>query len=198
MEYVRKLEGEKTYLSPLTPDHASFWYRWHNHLQAALLSACPGHKTPGREQEFRGGIESMLERGWHLFLIVLAESDQPIGWCGLGQIDPQARRAHMAVIIGERAWWSKGLGQDALRLLLDYGFNLLNLNSVELFVNEDNARAIRCYEKLGFQIVGRRREARIQGEMKQDVLLMDLLASEFESPVILPTIASGLAESASA
>lgn len=44
---------------------------------------------------------------------------------------------------------------------------------------DDNPRARRCYEKLGFQVVGRRREAQIVGETKTDVLLMDLLAREF-------------------
>jgi len=91
-------------------------------------------------------------------------------------------------MIGEKSEWSKGYGQDALRLLLDYGFNILNLSSIELVVHEDNARAIRCYEKLGFKMMGRQREAKINGTRKIDVLLMDILASEFESPVVLPTL----------
>jgi RimJ/RimL family protein N-acetyltransferase len=188
MEFVKKLQGEKTYLSPLTPEHASLWYRWHNDLETALLAASPGHRTPGTEAEFRETIETFLKRKWHPFLIVEAESDEPIGWCALISIDQIGRRAMVAALIGEKGRWSKGLGQDALRVLLDYGFNVLNLNSIELIVHEDNLRAIRCYEKLGFQIVGRKREARIHGPLKMDILLMDLLASEFESPVVLPTI----------
>jgi hypothetical protein len=48
--------------------------------------------------------------------------------------------------------------------------------------------AIRCYEKLGFKIMGRHREAKINGTRKLDVLMMDILSSEFESPVVLPTL----------
>lgn len=94
----------------------------------------------------------------------------------------------LAALIGEKSEWSKGLGQDALRLLLDYGFNILNLNSIELIVHEDNVRAIRCYEKLGFQVMGRQCEVKINGTRKLDVLMMDILSSELEFPVVLPTI----------
>ncbi len=198
MEYVRKLEGEKTYLSPMTPEHASLWYRWHNDLETALLAQSPGHRSPGTVSEYRETIEQFLKNRWHPFLIVENETDQPVGWCGLVRFEPIPRRAMLAALIGEKAQWSKGFGQDALRLLLDYGFNVCNLNSIELWVNEDNTRAVRCYEKLGFRAVGRRREARIHGALKQDVLLMDLLASEFESTVVLPMIAASAADRSNA
>ncbi|MDD5645607.1 MAG: GNAT family protein [Candidatus Bipolaricaulis sp.] len=58
----------------------------------------------------------------------------------------------------------------------------MNLNNVELVVHGDNPRAQRCYEKLGFRVVGRRRQARILGSRKLDVLVMDLLAEEFAEP----------------
>jgi RimJ/RimL family protein N-acetyltransferase len=188
MDFVKKLVGERVYLSPLVVEHASLWYRWHNDLETALLAASPGHRSPGSEAEFREVIETFIKRKWHPFLIVEAESDEPVGWCALIQVDPIGRRAMLAALIGEKEEWSKGLGEDALRLLLDYGFSMLNLNSIELIVHEDNVRAVRCYEKLGFQIVGRKREARIHGPLKQDILLMDILAAEFESPLVVPTI----------
>ncbi len=60
-------------------------------------------------------------------------------------------------MIGEKEYWGGEFGEDALRLLLNYGSQLLNLNSVELTVHEDNPRARRRYEKLGFQGMGRKR-----------------------------------------
>jgi RimJ/RimL family protein N-acetyltransferase len=68
-----------------------------------------------------------------------------------------------------------------VRLLLDYGFNLLNLNSVMLGTFAFNRRAIHCYERVGFRVVGRRRQARIIGDVKHDAILMDILAEEFKS-----------------
>jgi len=185
---VWKPVGEKTYLSPLAPEYASLCYRWHNDMETALLAASPGHRSPGTEAESWDSIAVFLKRKYHVFLIVELETDEPVGWCGLIQVDAINRRAMLAALIGEKDRWSKGVGADALRLLLDYGFNILNVNSIELIVHESNQRAVRCYEKLGFQITGRKREAHITGLRKEDVLLMDILASEFESPVVIPTI----------
>jgi len=87
----------------------------------------------------------------------------------------------LGIAIGEKAYWNKGYGQDATKLLLDYGFNLLNLNNIMLGVFSFNERAVNCYRKVGFKEIGRRRQARIIGGKKFDVILMDILAEEFES-----------------
>jgi RimJ/RimL family protein N-acetyltransferase len=181
MNLVKKLVGKKTYLSPMGLDAAELWYRWHNDLESALLAGSPGQRTPGSLEEYRQTIDSFLkaqDRAF-LWLIVDLAADRPIGWCGLLGRDAANRRATLSALIGEKEYWGKGFGEDALRLLLNHGFQLLNLHSVELVVYEDNPRARRCYEKLGFQVVGRKREAQIVGETKTDVLLLDLLAHEF-------------------
>jgi ribosomal protein S18 acetylase RimI-like enzyme len=71
--------------------------------------------------------------------------------------------------------------KSTLRLLLEYAFNLLNLNSVMLGVFAFNLRAITSYRKAGFREIGRRREARIIGRQAHDVVLMDMLAAEFNA-----------------
>ena len=65
--------------------------------------------------------------------------------------------------------------------MLDYAFNLLNLNSVMLGTFSFNERAIACYRKVGFREIGRRRQARIIGSKRYDAILMDILAEEYES-----------------
>ena len=71
-----------------------------------------------------------------------------------------------------------------MRLLLDYGFGLLNLNSVMLGTFAFNQRAIHCYERVGFKVIGRRRQARIIAGVKYDAVLMDILADEYESSCV--------------
>jgi len=58
---IKKLVGEKTYLSPLTPEHAALWYRWHNDMETALLAASPGHRSPGTEAEYRETIDAVSQ-----------------------------------------------------------------------------------------------------------------------------------------
>ncbi|MBU1049487.1 GNAT family N-acetyltransferase [Candidatus Bipolaricaulota bacterium] len=188
MPYVRKLVGSRTYLSPLSHDDAELMFRWHNDLEAIFLAQGPGLRSPGTTQEFREFIDTFHQRKWPILMIVDLETDQPIGWCSLWNVRPAQSQAEVAIIIGEHDHWGQGYGSDAMRLLLDYGFNLMNLNSIELVTGEHNTRAIRCYEKVGFKHVGRRRQGHIHGNRKTDVILMDYLAEEFVSPYVIPTI----------
>lgn len=69
--------------------------------------------------------------------------------------------------------------------MLDYGFNLLNLNNIMIRTYSFNKRAIACYKKAGFKEVGRRRQARIIGKEKYDMVYMDILAEEFDSYYVM-------------
>ncbi len=67
-----------------------------------------------------------------------------------------------------------------MRLLLQHGFDTLNLNRVYLRVYANNLRAIRCYEKTGFVLEGRMRQAQYQNGEYLDILLMSVLRSEWD------------------
>jgi len=69
---------------------------------------------------------------------------------------------------------------------VEFGFCLLNLNSIELGVFAYNERAIAVYHKVGFKEIGRRRQARIIGAQKHDAILMDILAEEYTPRYITP------------
>jgi len=103
-------------------------------------------------------------------------------------LDHINRTAEVGIFIGEKSCWNKGYGEEAMRLLLDYAFNILNLESIMLNVYAFNTRAIRCYRKIGFKEIGRRRRARrIQGT-SYDIIYMDLLAEEFSGGSSLPPL----------
>jgi RimJ/RimL family protein N-acetyltransferase len=126
-------------------------------------------------------LADALKRQMHIFAIVDLQTDTLIGRCMLFDVNHVDRKAMLGIVIGEKDYWGKGYGQDAIRLLLDYGFNLLNLNSIMLGTFEFNERAIHCYHKVGFKDIGRRRQGRIIGARRFDVILMDILAEEFQS-----------------
>jgi RimJ/RimL family protein N-acetyltransferase len=94
------------------------------------------------------------------------------------------RSAMLGIFIGEKRYWGKGYGREAVQLLLDYAFNLLNLNSVMLGIFSFNERAIRCFREAGFKEIGRRRQARIIGDKRYDLVLMDVLAEELGPSLI--------------
>ena len=86
----------------------------------------------------------------------------------------------LGLFIGEAEQRGKGYGTEAIRLILDYGFNILNLHNVMLLVHADNTNGLMCYKKVGFKEVGRRREARIKGGCYIDLIYMDILSTEFK------------------
>jgi RimJ/RimL family protein N-acetyltransferase len=187
LTHFRKLIGPRCYLSPCTQEDAEAWTRWENDLTVALPLGSEAYTTISAER-MKEQIESILSGQQHIFDIVTLDGDELIGRCMLVAVDHVNRHAMLGILIGESEYQSQGYGAEAIRLLLDYGFNLLNLNSVMLGVMSFNRRAIRCYEKVGFQRIGRRRQSRIIGERRYDTILMDILADEFESPYVVATL----------
>ncbi len=115
----------------------------------------------------------------YFFGIRILENDRLVGSCGLfGELFPHAD-GFVGIGIGERELWSKGYGSDAMKLVLNYAFQELNLRRVSLSVAEFNSRAIRSYEKAGFSLEGRVR-GRLQREGRHwDMLFMGILRDEW-------------------
>lgn len=103
-----------------------------------------------------------------------------VGNCGLFDINLENRSAEIGIHIGEKEYWDKGFGTRAMGLILDHGFATMNLHRIYLRVYESNLRAIRAYEKAGFIIEGKMREAQYLNGRYQDVLLMSVLRQEWE------------------
>ena len=91
------------------------------------------------------------------FGIIELKTDKLLGSIGLENIDYISRKATLGIFIGEKETRNKGYGTEAIQLILDYGFNYLNLNNIKLDVLSFNERAIACYKKCGFKEYGRRR-----------------------------------------
>lgn len=179
MKYFRKLLGEKCYLSPVSLEDTEKYTEWVNDLeigQFVLFAATNLDINAEREMLVKLMRESVI------FAIVEKDTNKVIGNCGLHMVNDVHRRATLGIFIGEKTYWNQGIGTEATTLLVDYGFNIMNLNSINLEVVSYNRRATRCYEKIGFKHIGTRRQYIYMAGQYHDVLLYDLLASEFESP----------------
>lgn len=110
---------------------------------------------------------------------IVEPDGQLIGVVRLWRISQTNRSAMLTIVIGEKARWGRGLGTEALRLILGVGFGRLELNRVELHVFAFNERAIRSYEKVGFVREGSRRSALARGDQFHDIVVMGILRDEF-------------------
>ncbi|MDP9411100.1 MAG: GNAT family N-acetyltransferase, partial [Actinomycetota bacterium] len=103
-----------------------------------------------------------------------------VGRCGLYNIDRTARHAELGIGIGEREYWGRGYGREAVGLLLDYAFRLRNLRRVWLEVHADNERGMRAYRSCGFVEEGRMREHVWLAGRYVDNVIMGVLREEWE------------------
>ena len=104
-----------------------------------------------------------------------------IGFVNLHGTSPEDRRAWLGIMIGDKAYWSKGYGTDAMRTLLRFGFDEMNLHRIELTVHAGNERARACYRKCGFVDEVRLRQARYTRGEHVDVMVMGILREEWEA-----------------
>lgn len=116
----------------------------------------------------------------YTFAIETKESKELIGGCGINAIDWKNSRATVGIFIGKEGYLSKGYGTDAMKVLVNFIFNEMNINKVKLEVYSFNARAIKCYEKLGFVQEGCLRKEIFREGKYHDILHYGLFREEFK------------------
>jgi RimJ/RimL family protein N-acetyltransferase len=137
-----------------------------------------GAPFPQPIESFHDWIESARKRDDHVNLAIeRLDEPGPIGMCDLMRIEAPTRTAEMGIWLA-RPWWGGGYGTDAVRTICRFGFDHVNLHRITLFVNGDNAHAIRAYEKVGFQHEGVMREGAFVHGARVDQLVMGLLAGD--------------------
>ena len=175
MKYFKKLVGNRIYLSPMSVDDAETYVKWLNDL-----ATTDGLGNSSRiisledEKEWIKKSSSSFQ-----FAIVRLEDDTILGNCGFNEINQVMQNAIVGLFIGDEDNRNQGYGQEALNLLLDYGFNYLNLNNIMLKVFSFNERAIQCYKKVGFKEIGRRRQSYYLKGQFYDEVYMDILREEW-------------------
>lgn len=176
--YLKKLVGDQCYLAPLQIEDAPQYAEWINDLETSVgltLSDCL--LTVEKEKELLTHLQSEP----YNFAIVEKRTDILLGSAGLIDIDYINRRAGIGIFIGNKKYLGKGIGSEAMQLLLDFAFNILNLHSIYLKVFEFNKIARNCYKKIGFREVGRLRDAKWICGRAYDEIYMDILAGEFSA-----------------
>lgn len=181
MKYFKKLVGDRVYLSPRSIEDVEKFTEWLNDFETTDYIG-RSHLLIGLEGERKYLQDNINEEG--VFAIIDSKDDKLIGTVGLHEIDHLKRRATLGIFIGDKTYREKGYGTEAIRLILDYGFNYLNLNNIKLDLMEFNERALACYKKCGFKEYGRRRKCNFVNGKYYDSIEMDILAEEFEGDYI--------------
>jgi RimJ/RimL family protein N-acetyltransferase len=169
--------GSLVRLRPVEPEDADTFWRWHNDPDVVrwLVADYPESRAQIRR---RFAEREQNSHSKVVFGIETLAEGLLIGCAGLRDATPETARAEVDVYIGEKDHWGAGYGTDALRTLCRYGFEVMRLHSIALWVVAENKAAVHIYKKLGFRVDGRHRDAFRGAGRWHDLLLMSLLEGE--------------------
>ncbi|MFD2340325.1 GNAT family N-acetyltransferase [Clavibacter tessellarius] len=181
-----RLEGERAVLRPFTPadveamgpiladpDVIRLTGSAHTSAEVAEMAG-----RPELDDRTRTWYATRADQPDRLDLaLVDRATDVCVGEAVLNEWSPEDRSANLRILIGP-AGRDRGLGSEAVRLLVDHAFAATDLERVSLEVLASNPRARRVYERAGFVEEGRLRAAfRFDGQ-PVDVIVMAVLRAE--------------------
>jgi len=173
--YIKKLVGTQCYLSPLNIEDAEQYAVWLNDMEVTENLQLVSSIIPvDGEREL---LKKLAQD--HNYGIIDKATNELIGNVGFIDINLLHRTAEIGIFIGNKSYWGKGYGREALSLLLDYAFKKLNLHNILLRVYDFNRRAVACYEKVGFKKIGEIRDGLIRNMEYHNIILMDILPADF-------------------
>ena len=150
--------GPRVTLRALTKPDMATLLSYDLDVEVQLLSG-GGPPRPGTLEEWEKWYDTTIARenkdSTNFGIVV---DDTLIGDCGIWKFDVTAQTCVLGIRIGNRDYWGKGYGREAVALLLDYAFRIRNFRKVSLDTSSSNERAIRCYLACGFVEEGRRRQ----------------------------------------
>lgn len=175
MERLKKIVGDKVYLSPINEEDLELFAKWHNDFEIADLIGLSDVVTSYSSQK------KWYESGKfkYFFSIVNKENNNVIGYCDLYEVNFKDQIATLGILIGDKNNRNKGFGTESVKLLIEYAFNSLNINNIMLTVKSFNENAIHCYKKIGFVEIGRRHKCYYANGGKHDIIYMEILKEEY-------------------
>ena len=175
------LEGDRIYLRGAEKkdlDVKGSLFQWLNDKEVTRYLFMGA--IPNKEEGMEAWFEDMRKNNKDiLFMIIDKEKDVEIGFCGFHEIRDVHRSAEYRIFVCEKNYWGKGYGVEGTKLMLRYGFELLNLNRVWLGVNADHERAVNSYRKCGFIEEGVLRQEIYRNSKFHDAIRMGILREEY-------------------
>ena len=175
-EYSDRAAG--IYLRMICEDDTGRIVAWRNSPEVRSRFLYRAEFTPEGHMAW---MRNMVATGRVVQMIICdSKTDEPIGSVYIRDIDQTNAKGEYGIFIGKTECFGRGIGTAAARLMLRYCFRVIGLHRVYLRVLSDNVRAIRSYEKAGFQREAYLRESVLLEGSYCDIILMGILDREFD------------------
>jgi len=173
------LRGQKVLLRPVKRSDIQYFLKWFNDPEVMQYLSFYLPMTEMAEEKWIENLGNQQNRAVFVIEAIEGESGKPIGSIGLDNINPKDHNATFGIAIGEKDYWSKGYGTEAARLLVNYGFEQLNLHRINSFVIGFNERSVRMHKSVGFKEEGRQREWVFKNGKYHDHVVFGILRGEW-------------------
>jgi len=170
------LSGNTIYLRALEPEDLDFIYTIENNESVWEVS---NTQTPYSRFLIRQYLENAHQDIYEAKQLRLAicqqETGETIGLTDIFDFDPKNNRAGVGLVIGSQAHRNKGIGSEALALVIQYSFQQLQLHQLYANIGSDNEISLQLFTKFGFQKIGIKKDWNRVNNIYKDELLFQLI-----------------------
>jgi diamine N-acetyltransferase len=170
--------GENLLLRAPEPADIDIIFRWENDMRIWQISNTLVPYSRFAVEQFVLNTDNDIFSTKQLRLMIDLHSAQPdtatVGIIDLFDFDPHHKRAGVGILIDEGSR-QKGFATEAMKLLINYGFNTLNLHQLYCTIEQDNLESIRLFTRVGFSNCGHKREWLYRNGQWTDVYMFQLL-----------------------
>ena len=145
-------------LRPLEPEDIELLYEWENDSSIWEVS---NTKTPFSRHILAQYIKEShrdIYEAKQLRLVIETKNGIPVGAIDLFDFEPYHQRAGVGILIHKIDDRKKGYATDALGALMNYCLNIIGLKQLFANIPSDNETSLNLFQKLGFEIVGRKKD----------------------------------------
>ncbi|MEO2053231.1 MAG: GNAT family protein [Allomuricauda sp.] len=169
------IKGEHISLRALEPTDLDFLYQLENDTSIWEISGTLKPYSKKVLQLYLDNAHRDIYEVKQLRLCICDTKDTCIGLIDLFDFDPKHQRAGVGIVIADPEDRDKGLGGEALTLLCNYAFKVLDLHQLYANILEDNKKSIHLFENLGFEKIGIKKEwIRTSSGFKDEIMFQKI------------------------
>ena len=173
------IEGKRINLRAQEVSDLDRLYTWINDREVTRHLAMRYQVPYEAEEAWVRNVASTVLSFAYVHFAIETKEGVHIGGVSFHETSRENRHARLGIMIGDKSYWSRGYGTDAILTFMRFAFDEMNLHRIDLTVDADNERAIACYRKCGFVEEVRQRQARYARGTYGDQFVMGILRDEF-------------------
>lgn len=175
---METLKGKNIYLRALEPEDLSFIHQIENDESIWEVSHTQTPYSSYILKEYLKNSHKDIYEVRQLRLAISGNNDELLGLIDLFDFDPKNKRVGVGLVVANPEKRNKGIGREALDLLINYSFTHLNVHQLYSNIGEDNAASIKLFESCGFVKVGVKKDWNYQNKTFKNELLYQLIRTK--------------------